>query len=60
LQSPQADAQHLGGELPVAAYVFECKFGSEQEFDGHRILSGFRQIPIFRPDRRHALVFSSR
>jgi hypothetical protein len=29
--------------------------GSEQEFDGHRILSGFRQIPIFRPDRRHAL-----
>jgi len=38
----------------------EALFGSEQEFDGHRILSGFRQIPIFRPDRRHALVFSSR
>jgi hypothetical protein len=26
LQSPQADAQHLGGELPIAGYVFERKF----------------------------------
>jgi hypothetical protein len=37
-----------------------CKTGSEQEFGWQRILSGFLQNPIFRPDRRHALAFSSR
>jgi len=31
------------------------KTGSEQEFDGHPILSGFLQNPTFRPGRRHAL-----
>jgi hypothetical protein len=35
-------------------------FGSEQEFGGNRILGRFRQMVIFRPDRRHALAFSSR
>jgi hypothetical protein len=34
--------------------------GSEQEFGGNRILGRFRQMVIFRPDRRHALAFSSR
>jgi hypothetical protein len=47
--------------IPAFQTQFESrKFGSEQEFGGNRILGRFRQMVIFRPDRRHALAFSSR